>query len=108
MEMRRYEDAIPLFAARPFIDCSIPVANAPLRTGQIWCWIGGNWDSVRIYTYYLLIWICIVGSILCYLLVGFHVFRSRNRLRSFSITKSREAGQREWARLFLLSHRSKL
>ncbi|KHN97035.1 G-protein coupled receptor [Metarhizium album ARSEF 1941] len=59
----------------------------------IWCWIGGKWTSVRIYTYYLLILICIAGTIISYVLVGYHVFRSRNRLRSFSASKSREAGQ---------------
>ncbi|PNY28334.1 Cyclic AMP receptor-like protein A [Tolypocladium capitatum] len=63
----------------------------------IWCWVDSKWDSVRIYTYYMLIWICILGSILCYFLVGFHVFRSRNRLRSFPASKSREANQYEKA-----------
>ncbi|EHK18198.1 putative G-protein coupled receptor protein [Trichoderma virens Gv29-8] len=56
----------------------------------IWCWVDREWDFIRIYTYYMLIWICIVGSILCYFLVGWHVFRMRNRLRSFSTSKNRE------------------
>ncbi|KAL7928539.1 putative G-protein coupled receptor protein [Trichoderma chlorosporum] len=56
----------------------------------IWCWVDKEWDFIRIYTYYMLIWICIVGSILCYFLVGWHVFRMRNRLRSFSTSKNRE------------------
>lgn len=43
----------------------------------------------------MLIWICIAGSFVCYLLVGYHVFRSRNRLRSFPGSKSREAGHYE-------------
>lgn len=62
---------------------------------QIWCWVDPKWDSVRIYTYYMLIWICIVGSIVCYFLVGCHVFRSRNQLRSFPASKNREAGHYE-------------
>ncbi|EGR51434.1 G-protein coupled receptor protein [Trichoderma reesei QM6a] len=56
----------------------------------IWCWVDKEWDYIRIYTYYMLIWICIVGSILCYFLVGWHVFRMRNRLRSFSTSRNRE------------------
>ncbi|KID79271.1 G-protein coupled receptor, partial [Metarhizium brunneum ARSEF 3297] len=32
------------------------------------------------------------GGLTRYALVGYHVFRSRNRLRSFSVSKSREAG----------------
>ncbi|PHH59381.1 hypothetical protein CDD81_3340 [Ophiocordyceps australis] len=58
----------------------------------IWCWIDPKWDSIRIYTYYMLIWICIVGSFVCYILVGYHVFRSRNQLRSFPASKNREHG----------------
>lgn len=39
----------------------------------------------------MLIWICIVGSIVLYFMVGYHVFQSRNQLRSFSTTsKSRD------------------
>ncbi|PHH73796.1 hypothetical protein CDD80_3553 [Ophiocordyceps camponoti-rufipedis] len=61
----------------------------------IWCWVDSKWDSIRIFTYYMLIWICIIGSFVCYSLVGYHVFRSRNRLRSFPASKNREAGQYE-------------
>ncbi|EGX96223.1 cAMP receptor-like protein, putative [Cordyceps militaris CM01] len=50
----------------------------------IWCWVDRQWDDIRIYTYYMLIWICIAGSLLCYALVGYHVFRSRDRLRSLT------------------------
>ncbi|KAG6018309.1 hypothetical protein E4U41_003983, partial [Claviceps citrina] len=60
---------------------------------EIWCWIDSRWDVLRIYTYYLCVWICITGSILCYLLVGCHVFRSRNRLHSFSLCRSLSAGK---------------
>ncbi|KAH6996063.1 hypothetical protein BKA56DRAFT_473161 [Ilyonectria sp. MPI-CAGE-AT-0026] len=56
----------------------------------IWCWVDHDWENVRIYSYYMLIWICIVGSLLFYFMVGYHVFRSRNRLRSFSASKSKE------------------
>ncbi|KAM0258566.1 hypothetical protein ACHAQJ_003737 [Trichoderma viride] len=56
----------------------------------IWCWVDQEWDFIRIYTYYMLVWICIVGSILCYFLVGWHVFRMRNRLRSFSTSRNRD------------------
>ncbi|KAM3512729.1 hypothetical protein MY11210_003603 [Beauveria gryllotalpidicola] len=58
----------------------------------IWCWVDRQWDYIRIYTYYMLIWICIVGSLVCYLLVGYHVFRSRDRLRSLTASTSRDAG----------------
>jgi hypothetical protein len=57
----------------------------------IWCWVDRQWDDIRIYTYYMLIWICIIGSFLCYFMVGYNVFHSRNNLRSFSsASKSKE------------------
>ncbi|KAH7160964.1 hypothetical protein EDB81DRAFT_333218 [Dactylonectria macrodidyma] len=56
----------------------------------IWCWVDRDWENIRIYSYYMLIWICIIGSLLFYFMVGYHVFRSRNRLKSFSASKSRE------------------
>lgn len=44
----------------------------------------------------MLIWICILGSFLCYFLVGYNVFHSRNQIRSFSsISKSKEASHYE-------------
>lgn len=66
-----------------------------LMAEQIWCWVDRRWDDIRIYTYYMLIWICIVGSLLFYFMVGYHVFRTRNQLRSFSTSKSREVGTSE-------------
>ncbi|KAG5932090.1 hypothetical protein E4U53_001490 [Claviceps sorghi] len=79
----------------PFVlALTLLLLRSPGRGGMygdatIWCWIDAKYDSLRIYTYYLCVWICIAGSILCYVLVGYHVFRSRNRLHSFSATKSR-------------------
>lgn len=51
---------------------------------QLWCWIDSNWSLVRLYAYYIPIWICIFGSILIYVAVGYQVFHHRNRLRKFT------------------------
>ncbi|RCI10603.1 hypothetical protein L249_4388 [Ophiocordyceps polyrhachis-furcata BCC 54312] len=72
---------------------SCPPVKQPAEPKQIWCWVDSKWDAIRIFTYYMLIWICIIGSFICYILVGYHVFRSRNRLRSFPASKNREASQ---------------
>ncbi|KJK78428.1 hypothetical protein H634G_06126 [Metarhizium anisopliae BRIP 53293] len=48
----------------------------------LWCWIRPKWSIVRLYAYYIPIWICILLSILIYIAVGYHVFRSRNQLRN--------------------------
>ncbi|KAL2208645.1 hypothetical protein CC79DRAFT_1355941 [Sarocladium strictum] len=58
----------------------------------IWCWVDKEWDEIRIYTYYMLIWICIAGSLLFYSMVGYHVFHTRNQLRSLSTSKNRDGG----------------
>ncbi|KAI1128375.1 hypothetical protein F5Y10DRAFT_277419 [Nemania abortiva] len=52
----------------------------------IWCWIDKEWSNLRIYTYYLPIWVCIVLSALIYFAVGYHVFKQRNQLRNLSLT----------------------
>jgi hypothetical protein len=49
---------------------------------QLWCWIGPKWSLVRLYAYYIPIWVCIFLSILIYIAVGYQVFHHRNRLRS--------------------------
>ncbi|KAH7275186.1 hypothetical protein FSOLCH5_006075 [Fusarium solani] len=69
----------------------------------IWCWVNQDWENIRIYTYYMLIWVCIVGSLIFYFMVGYHVFHSRNQLKSFSASKSREAGVYEQPRVDFLS-----
>ncbi|KAG5912760.1 hypothetical protein E4U42_001903 [Claviceps africana] len=49
----------------------------------LWCWISPSWSIVRLYAYYIPIWICIMLSIIIYVAVGFYVFRRRNQLRNF-------------------------
>ncbi|KAH8882993.1 hypothetical protein GQ53DRAFT_831180 [Thozetella sp. PMI_491] len=46
----------------------------------LWCWITSDWGPLRIYSYYMLIWICILASVVIYIGVGTYVFRVRNRL----------------------------
>ncbi|POR35577.1 Cyclic AMP receptor-like protein A [Tolypocladium paradoxum] len=82
----------PFVIALTLLLIKSPTKGPVYGEATIWCWVDPKWDSVRIYSYYMLIWICIVGSIVCYFLVGCHVFRSRNQLRSFPASKNREAG----------------
>ncbi|KAI1259312.1 hypothetical protein F5Y18DRAFT_443603 [Xylariaceae sp. FL1019] len=58
----------------------------------IWCWIDTEWKDLRIYTYYLPIWVCIALSTVIYFAVGYYVFKQRNQLRNISLTNpSRDA-----------------
>ncbi|RYP08633.1 hypothetical protein DL764_001761 [Monosporascus ibericus] len=64
----------------------------------IWCWIDSDWRSLRIFTYYVPIWVCIVLSSCIYVAVGCYVFKQRNQLRNLSLSNpAREppAGQRD-------------
>ncbi|KAK8125192.1 G-protein coupled receptor [Apiospora kogelbergensis] len=52
----------------------------------IWCWIDKDWSNLRIYTYYLPIWVCIFLSTCIYIAVGYYVFKQRNQLRNLSLS----------------------
>lgn len=55
-------------------------------SSQIWCWIDKDWSNLRIYTYYLPIWVCILLSTCIYAAVGYYVFKQRNQLRNLSLS----------------------
>lgn len=50
----------------------------------LWCWITNDWNPLRIYSYYMLIWFCIAASMIIYTAIGVYVFRARNRLHRFN------------------------
>lgn len=52
----------------------------------LWCWINDEWNSLRIYSYYIPIWTCIFFSAFIYIAVGYHVFHQRNQLRNISLS----------------------
>lgn len=51
----------------------------------MWCWIDSKWSLVRIYSYYIPVWICIFLSIAIYVAVGYHVFHHRNQLKNIGL-----------------------
>ncbi|ROT37164.1 hypothetical protein SODALDRAFT_334239 [Sodiomyces alkalinus F11] len=71
--------AIVLLVARP--------GGQPMYgDATLWCWIKQDWSALRIYTYYLPIWICIFLSGVIYFSVGYHVFHHRNQLRNLTFS----------------------
>ncbi|KAK1450583.1 G-protein coupled receptor [Colletotrichum melonis] len=54
----------------------------------IWCWINHDWSKLRIFTYYIPIWTCIVGSCVIYFAVGYHVFHHRNQLHNLTFSNT--------------------
>jgi hypothetical protein len=67
----------------------ISIRNSPrgLMFGDatLWCWIGTDWSLVRLYAYYIPIWIFSFLSIMIYIAVGYQVFHARNMLRDLVI-----------------------
>ncbi|KAL2271394.1 hypothetical protein VTJ83DRAFT_765 [Remersonia thermophila] len=53
---------------------------------QLWCWIDDDYNQLRILTYYLPIWLCILLSSAIYLAVGCRVFRQRSQLRNLTFS----------------------
>jgi len=53
---------------------------------KLWCWIGDKWNSLRIFTYYIPIWVCILLSTIIYFAVGYQVFHQRNQLRNLTLS----------------------
>lgn len=53
---------------------------------KLWCWIDDNWSSLRIFTYYMPIWVCILLSGVIYFAVGYQVFHQRNQLRNLTLS----------------------
>ncbi|KAK4226825.1 putative G-protein coupled receptor [Podospora fimiseda] len=74
--------AIPAFICLFYAPDGQPIyGNATL-----WCWIGDSYNRLRIYTYYVPIWLCIVLSAVIYVAVGYHVFHQRNQLRNLTLS----------------------
>ncbi|KAK4197950.1 hypothetical protein QBC40DRAFT_332193 [Triangularia verruculosa] len=62
----------------PGVSAVVLLALGYYGNAGIWCWIDSSHQMLRIYAQYLPVWICILGTLLIYLGLGIHVFRSRN------------------------------
>ncbi|KAK3991084.1 hypothetical protein QBC44DRAFT_393718 [Cladorrhinum sp. PSN332] len=49
-----------------------------------WCWIKPEPRDFRVLTFFIPVWVCILGSLLIYTTIGIRVFRSRNQVRRLS------------------------
>ncbi|KAG9504600.1 hypothetical protein J7337_004575 [Fusarium musae] len=80
----------PFAIAMALLVVRTPNRGLVFGEATIWCWVNQDWEGIRIYTYYMLVWVCIAGSIIFYFMVGYHVFHTRNQLRSLTASRSRE------------------
>ncbi|KAA8570262.1 hypothetical protein MFRU_005g03570 [Monilinia fructicola] len=74
----------------PFVPAMVCLFVKTKEKGRIygnatlWCWIGGPWAPLRIYSYYAPIWFTILAALCIYVRVGIEIFRVRNQLHGFS------------------------
>ncbi|KAB8299051.1 hypothetical protein EYC80_001178 [Monilinia laxa] len=74
----------------PFVPAMVCLFVQTKEKGRIygnatlWCWIGGPWAPLRIYSYYAPIWFTILAALCIYVRVGIEIFRVRNQLHGFS------------------------
>ncbi|KAM3436009.1 hypothetical protein NHJ13734_005286 [Beauveria thailandica] len=83
----------PLIPAITLISIKDRSRGPVFGDATLWCWIGPNWSLVRLYAYYIPIWICIFLSIVIYIAVGYHVFQHRNRLRGARLQSLDKSGR---------------
>ncbi|KAM5347574.1 hypothetical protein ACJ41O_007398 [Fusarium nematophilum] len=57
----------------------------------IWCWIREDWASIRVFTSYIFVWICIIGSLILNTIVGYRIFHARNQIRHFTDSQSQRS-----------------
>ncbi|KAH6995711.1 hypothetical protein BKA56DRAFT_666011 [Ilyonectria sp. MPI-CAGE-AT-0026] len=74
----------PMIPAIVLISIRDPNNGLIFGDAALWCWIGADWSLVRLYSYYIPIWVCILLSIVIYVAVGYHVFHHRNQLRNLA------------------------
>ncbi|KAK4044351.1 hypothetical protein C8A01DRAFT_31404 [Parachaetomium inaequale] len=74
--------------ALPAFICLLYAPNGKRIYGNatLWCWIDDSYNPLRIFTYYLPIWMCILLSTVIYVAVGYHVFHQRNQLRNLTLS----------------------
>ncbi|KAL8749515.1 MAG: hypothetical protein Q9184_006776 [Pyrenodesmia sp. 2 TL-2023] len=65
--------------------CFVDTRNSGKVYGpaQLWCWVSNDWAFLRLVTFYVPAWICIVVSFTLYIMAGREIFRKRAELRAF-------------------------
>ncbi|KAH7145409.1 hypothetical protein B0J13DRAFT_607107 [Dactylonectria estremocensis] len=81
----------PFATAFPLFFVSNPIRGPVYGATNVWCWIRDDWASVRLFTSYLFVWTCIIGSVVLNTVVGYRIFTTRNKIRNFSSSRSQHS-----------------
>lgn len=58
-----------------------------------WCWISEDWNALRIYTSYMLVWGCLLTSLVIYATVAIRASRTSDRPSNEGASHSRQSSQ---------------
>ncbi|RKK23600.1 hypothetical protein BFJ66_g16178, partial [Fusarium oxysporum f. sp. cepae] len=74
----------PFIIAFTLLFISTPARGPIYGQAYVWCSVSDNWPNVRVFSSYIFVWPCIVGSVVLNFIVGYRIFHSRNRIRHLS------------------------
>ncbi|KAA8903281.1 hypothetical protein FN846DRAFT_780108 [Sphaerosporella brunnea] len=83
---------IPMVPALTFLIIKEPGKNKIYGPATLWCWIGTDWQILRIATFYGPTWIVLVLTFGIYALAGRVIFQLRRNLRHFAKESSSSQG----------------
>ncbi|KAK0632721.1 hypothetical protein B0T14DRAFT_504965 [Immersiella caudata] len=64
----------------------MPTGSKMYGNATLWCWFSDEFNQLRIFLYYMPIWMCIMLSNVIYVCVGYSVFHQRNQLRNLTLS----------------------
>ncbi|KAH8736597.1 hypothetical protein BGZ61DRAFT_490213 [Ilyonectria robusta] len=73
----------PFSIALTLLFISDPTRGPVYGKTYVWCWIRDDWANIRIFTSYIFVSVCILGSAALNIIVGYRIFHSRNQIRHF-------------------------
>ncbi|KAK0657011.1 hypothetical protein B0T16DRAFT_50373 [Cercophora newfieldiana] len=76
------------FPGLPAVICLfyMPTGTKMYGNATLWCWFSDEFNQLRIFLYYMPIWMCIMLSNIIYVCVGYSVFHQRNQLRNLTLS----------------------
>ncbi|TVY82784.1 Cyclic AMP receptor [Lachnellula suecica] len=77
---------IPLVPALALLAVRHSSRGPMYGNATLWCWIGTNWDTYRIWLFYGPVWVMIILTIMIYARAGRDIWSKRNQLRNFVVT----------------------
>ncbi|KAI5799075.1 hypothetical protein EDC01DRAFT_704481 [Geopyxis carbonaria] len=83
---------LPLLLAILLLTIRVPDRGRIYGPATLWCWIGSEWQVLRIAAFYGPVWIVLTVTFFIYVLAGRVIFNLRRNLRHFAKDDGRSSG----------------